>query len=201
MERRPGALLLTGGASRRMGRDKAALVIGGNRLADRTAALLGAVAAPVVEVGPGFTSLPRCREDPPRSGPLAALVAGADALRQLGYHGSVLVLATDLPRLTQAFLQLLVDWPAPGAEFSVVPQDSQGRAQPLCARYSPAALACAVELVAAGRRSMGALLEAVPVAWVDGAARSDTPADVLCDVDTPDDLAAFNPATNSAERR
>ncbi|HVL90346.1 MAG TPA: NTP transferase domain-containing protein, partial [Actinomycetota bacterium] len=44
-------LLLTGGASTRMGRDKATIVAGGASLAERSAAALRAVAAPVLAVG------------------------------------------------------------------------------------------------------------------------------------------------------
>ena len=44
-----------------------------------------AVADPVIEVGPGWTSgLPYVREDPPGSGPLVALWAGVEALREMG---------------------------------------------------------------------------------------------------------------------
>ncbi|HZI37181.1 MAG TPA: NTP transferase domain-containing protein, partial [Acidimicrobiia bacterium] len=50
-------LLLTGGASRRMGRDKALLEVGGRRLVDRAASVLAAVADPVLEVGPGWSEL------------------------------------------------------------------------------------------------------------------------------------------------
>lgn len=56
-------LLLTGGASRRMGADKALLEIGGRRLADRGASVLAAVCHPVLEVGPGVSGLPAVRED------------------------------------------------------------------------------------------------------------------------------------------
>ena len=75
MPHRPGTiggLLLTGGASRRMGTDKALIEVDGQRLVDRAAAVLGAVADPVIEVGPGWSELPAVREDPPGSGPLAA---------------------------------------------------------------------------------------------------------------------------------
>lgn len=183
---RPAALLLTGGASRRMGRDKAALFIGHDQLADRTANLLQWVADPVIEVGPGFTALPRTREDPPGSGPLAAVAAGAAALLDRHHRGPVLVVATDLPGLTVAYLGVLANHPVPRPDHSVVPRDSGGRAQPLCARYSPTAVTQAQELVAAGHRSMKALLERVPVTWLDADADG-----VLLDVDTPEDLAAF----------
>jgi molybdopterin-guanine dinucleotide biosynthesis protein A len=99
--------------------------------------------------------------------------------------------ATDLPHLTLAFLQLLAGYPVPGRDDSVVPRDPSGRPQPLCARYSAAALARARELAESGRRSMGALLDAIPVVWLDGTAEGD----VLRDVDTPDDLAAAERAS------
>lgn len=183
---RPAALLLTGGVSRRMGTDKAALVIDGDRLANRIAHMLELVAEPAIEVGPGFTTLPHTREDPPGSGPLAAVAAGMSALQRRHLRGPVLVVATDLPGLTSGALQRLADHPVPSPEHCVVPRDADGRAQPLCARYSASALVRAQELLAGGRRSMKALLEQVPVIWLDVADR-----DVLFDVDTPDDVAAF----------
>ncbi|MGH9124838.1 MAG: formate dehydrogenase accessory sulfurtransferase FdhD [Acidimicrobiales bacterium] len=187
---RPAALLLTGGASRRMGRDKARLVVDGDFLAQRTAALLLGAADPVVEVGPGFTALPAVREDPAGSGPLAALAAGGAALRHRGHAGPVLVVATDLPNLTAGFLQRLADCPVPTAEHSVVPRDGSGRAQPVCARYSAAAVVRAQELVAAGELSFMALLSAVPVTWLDADAATEK---ALFDVDTPADLANIAP--------
>ncbi len=181
--RPPDGLLLTGGRSRRMGRPKADLLVGGERLGERTAARLRLVAGLVLEVGPGYTSLPRTAEDPPGAGPLAALAAGAEALSRRHRGGPVLVVATDLPRLTAGYLQMLADRAAPSDDHCVVPRDTSGRPQPLCARYSPSALARAGELVAAGRRSMTALLEEVPIDWLDD------PEGVLVDVDTPEDLA------------
>jgi molybdenum cofactor guanylyltransferase len=183
---RPAALLLTGGASRRMGTDKASLVVAGGPLAPLIAALLQCVADPVIEVGPGNTTLPCTREVPPGSGPLAAMAAGAAQLRDRHHEGPVLVVATDLPGLTEEYLRLLADHSVPGPDHSVIPRDGTGRAQPLCARYSPTALACAQELLAAGHRSMKALLARVPVVWIDAGADG-----VLLDIDTPDDLAAF----------
>jgi molybdopterin-guanine dinucleotide biosynthesis protein A len=168
-----------------MGQDKANLVIDGEPLAVRTAALLLAVAAPVIEVGPGYTGLLTVREAPPGSGPLAAVAAGAAALAGRGHAGPALVVATDLPRLTGAYLEALAN--ASGDETSAVPRDPSGRPQPLCARYSAAALATAQRLVTDGHRSMAALLDRVPVAWFDGPAATE----VLCDVDTPEDLAAM----------
>jgi len=181
-------LLLTGGASRRFGIDKATLVVDGERLADRVARVLTSVAAPVLEVGVGHTTLPAVREDPPGDGPLAAVAAGATALQARGSLDPVIVLAVDLPFADAAFLEWLASHPA---ETSVVPV-VDGVAQSLCARYAVDALGSAVALVRAGERSMRALLDAVPVheahegEWCTAATRR-----TFADVDTRDDAAAL----------
>jgi len=174
-------ILLTGGASTRMGRDKATLVIGGQTLAARTALLLVAVCDPCVEVGPGVSGLEAVREDPAGGGPLVALAAGAAAV---GTSAPALVLACDLPRLTPKALRWLVEHPSPR---SVVPI-WEGRPQPLCARWSAEALAAADRLVRIGARAMRALLEDVDPELVE------VPAELrgaLEDVDTPDQLAGL----------
>ena len=182
-------LLLTGGASRRMGTDKARLEVGGQPLAERAAGVLRAVADPVVEVGPGWSGLPAVREDPPGSGPLAAVAAGAAALRATGHDGPVVVLAVDMPRVSVALLRLLATRRGPA---TAVPR-AGGHPQPLCARYGPDALAAVDRLLAAGGRSLRALLEAMDargeVGWIEPEEweRVADPA-ALADVDTPEDL-------------
>lgn len=187
---RCAGILLTGGASRRMGRDKASIAVPGESgpltMAERTARILASAAAPVVEVGPARPGAWAVREDPPGSGPLAATAAGWVALAGRGWSGPVLVVATDLPRLTAGMVRWLAGHPA---DRSVVPVAGD-RVQPLCARYRASDLDTARELVAAGRRAMSDLLEAVdPVLiperdWAGPAGG----AAVLVDVDTPADL-------------
>ena len=46
---------MTGGASRRLGRDKATLMYQGETLAVRAARVLSEVCDPVIEVGPGVS--------------------------------------------------------------------------------------------------------------------------------------------------
>jgi molybdopterin-guanine dinucleotide biosynthesis protein A len=183
-------ILLTGGASRRMGRDKAGIEVPGDggpvTLAERTARILGAVAAPVVEVGPARGRRWAVREDPPGSGPLAAVAAGWTALEARGWTGAVLVVATDLPLLSPGLLRWLA---AHDAERAVVPV-AGGRVQPLCARYRASDLAAARDLVGAGRRAMSDLIGAldpvlIPEAEWSGPAGGTS---VLEDVDTPADL-------------
>jgi molybdopterin-guanine dinucleotide biosynthesis protein A len=179
-------LLLTGGASSRLGVPKAELRRAGERLADRGARVLGAVCAPAVEVGPGCSPLPAVREDPPGAGPLAAVVAGAAALAERGAAGPVLVLAVDAPFVEVELLAWLAEHPAPG---SVVPRVA-GRAQPLCARYAPADLVLATDLLAGGATALRDLLAAADVTYADEEAwgRVATGRTFL-DVDTPEAVA------------
>lgn len=179
-------LLFTGGASRRLGVDKATLLVAGERLVDRAGRLLGEVCAPVLEVGPGHGGLASVREDPPGAGPLAALVAGAAALVARGHAGPTLALAVDLPSVDAALLRWLVEHEAPSTVVPIV----DGTPQVLCARYGADALAAAPTLLAAGARSLRALLDVVPVHEA-GASEwgAMATAGTFADVDTPADAA------------
>jgi molybdopterin-guanine dinucleotide biosynthesis protein A len=175
-----GGILLTGGTSRRLGVDKATLLLDGIPLAQRAADALRARCPVLVEVGPGHSDLRAVREEPPGSGPLAALVAGADALVEADVD-AVVLLACDLPNVGPALDALLVAAPA----ALVVPVDGSGRAQYTCARYGGELVARARDLVAAGERSLRALAataHGVDVIEVDGLAP-----EVLADIDTPAD--------------
>jgi molybdopterin-guanine dinucleotide biosynthesis protein A len=175
-----------------MGSAKAALIVDGAPLAERTAALLKGVAGPVIEVGPGYTSLAAVQEDPAGQGPLAAMAAGWRALGPLGVvdPAHVLVVATDLPWLTTGLLELLASDTRPGC---VVPVDEAGRPQPLCARYPAATMARAGELVARGQRSVASLLDGEEVAWLAPSVWQPAAGrpDALADVDTPEALAGL----------
>ncbi len=120
--------------------------------------MLGEATEFAYEVGPGASSLEVAPEPDPRAGPLAALALGARALAAAGFAGPVLVLATDLPRLSPALLGTIAAWPCPPG-CSVAPVVA-GRTQFLCARWSPAALASAVSLAAAGERRVQAAFSA-----------------------------------------
>lgn len=181
-------LLLTGGASRRLGVDKALLRLGDERLVDRAARVLAAVVTPVIEVGPGYTSLPTAREDPPGSGPLLALLAGAEALDAQGAHTPAVLLAVDLPFVDARVIEWLATHPSPGSVVPIV----DGMPQTTCARYGVDALTTARDVAASGERSLRALLAAVPVhlaeesEWSAVATRR-----TFADVDTPDDIDAL----------
>jgi len=113
-----GVIILTGGRSSRMGADKAALVWDGQRAVDRLAHLARELgAAVVVTAGAQDYGLPVAAEDPPGGGPVAGIVAGAEALRGQGCVRG-LVLAVDAPTIGPGDLQPLLDAPAPGAAFA-----------------------------------------------------------------------------------
>jgi molybdopterin-guanine dinucleotide biosynthesis protein A len=192
----PAGVLLTGGGSRRLGLDKATLVVNGERLADHAARVLGVVCRRVVEVGPGITGLPVCREDPVGSGPLAALVAGVVALGSAA-SGGVVLLACDLPAVEEPLVRLVAEWPG---RSTVVPV-SGGRLQPVCARYGRAALEEAAAALAAGERSLRGLLGRTDHDLLHESTWSAVaPRDAFADVDTPADLARVRRGDDSGDR-
>ena len=168
-----------------MGVDKAELHRDGERLVDRAARVLTEVCDPVLEVGPGRSSLPAVREPTPGEGPLVALVAGAAALAELGPTDPFLLLAVDLPFVEAPLLAWLAGRPGRG---TVVPV-AGGEPQPCCARYGPDAVVAATRLAARGERSLRALLAATAVELVTEEWRTVATAVALDDVDTPADVA------------
>jgi molybdenum cofactor guanylyltransferase len=177
-------ILLTGGRSRRLGVDKATVVLDGETLAARGARRLGAVCAPVVEAGDGLSGLAAVREQPTGAGPLAALAATGSWLRERGHHGAAILLAVDLPGVDEPFLRWLSE--RPGEPTVVLRVD--GRLQPVCARYGADALLAAGSLVTGGVRALHELFDVVdhdvvePDEW-----RNVASADTFLDVDTPAD--------------
>jgi len=180
---RCAGILLTGGRARRLGADKASLVLDGETLGARAARVLGEVCDPVVEVGPGRSPLPCIREEPPGSGPLAALAAGLAWVRARGHAGPALLLAVDLPRVGAPLLRLLADEPG---DHTVVPV-ADGRPQPVCARYGPETLETARELLDGGRRALRDLVARLAWEPPGPAGWAGVGADAFDDVDSPDD--------------
>ena len=182
------ALLLSGGSSRRMGRDKTQLVLEGMTIARRTGRLLQQVSETALEVGPGTSGLAFVREVPHGAGPLAAVAEGRRALLERGHCGDALVVACDLPLLSADLLHWLAAFDAP---ISVVPV-VEGRAQPLLARWSGPDLDTAAELVRGGERSLRPLLCAPGVVLVDESQwGSITGRETFDDIDTPADAHRY----------
>jgi len=179
--RQVAGVLLTGGASRRMGSPKSRLLVNGETLAKRSARVLSAVCDPVIEVGPSVSGLPAVQEDPPGAGPLVAVLAGVGAL---GNPRTVIVLACDLPFIDPALLRLLMEWPGTGTVIPVV----GGRYQYACARYGSTALDEAPRALQSGASSLRSLASADCSYLTEEEWGGVVTADVFTDVDTPDDL-------------
>jgi len=138
----PIGVVLAGGRGRRLGGDKAIVELEGRPLLLYPVEALHEVCDDVVVVAKRDTMLPPLagvadlwiEPDEPRH-PLAGI---AYAL-SLAAGRAILVVAVDLPLMDAATLRLLRD-ADPGDAVAVVPR-VHGRLQPLCARYTPRALA------------------------------------------------------------
>ena len=179
------AIVLSGGASTRMGHDKTQVLVGGSTLARRTGTLIRNVVETAIEVGPGVTGLPAIVEEPPRQGPLAAIARGYEWLGRHGQSSSALVLACDLPHLSEELLHFLVAWESLDSVVPVV----DGVAQPLCAKWGGRDLADAHQRVRRGDRSLRHLATAPGVVLLDESIWSAVATErQFFDVDTPEDV-------------
>ncbi len=160
------ALVLAGGKSSRLGSaPKAALLLDGQTLLERTVAAV-ANARHTVVVGPE-TGLKHpvlwAREHPPFTGPAAAIAAGLDALAGTGetLGDFTLVLACDMPRIALAvplLLAAVTDSPERDGAIAISSDESGDRIQPLAAAYSSTRLRAAIET-----HRRGASLESLPM--------------------------------------
>jgi molybdopterin-guanine dinucleotide biosynthesis protein A len=186
----PVGLVLAGGASSRMGRDKTRLEAGGLLLPALAARRLAAVCAEVAVADGGRGLLPGLRSlpDGPGRGPAAGILGGAAA-----YPGRrLLVLACDLPRVPIALLADLAGSRSERFDWAV-PRWSGG-IEPLCALYGPAALAALGRRVERGRLALHALLaEGLAARVLEGEelARFGEPGEVFLNLNTPEDWERY----------
>jgi molybdopterin-guanine dinucleotide biosynthesis protein A len=180
--------LLVGGASSRMGRDKAALPIGGEAAATRLARRLASLCEEVLLVGGAPPAEAPGRRVPDPEGPRCALRGLVGALRAARAE-RVLVVATDLPLVPEALLLGLCAWPMADA---VVARDAQGP-QPLCGVYRRAPVCARAERrLAEGRRlALRDLLAEIELTLLPADVQQalDPDGGALCNVNTPEDLA------------
>ncbi len=185
-------LVLAGGASRRMGVDKAALVLDpGDPHAPTLAALaagrLQRCCSRVLIADRGREFVARSLAQPVADGPGAGPAAGILGAAAVFPRASLLVLACDLPAADAALLRrvLAVAAEDPGVSW-VLTRDDDGL-QPLCALYRPAVLAALAQQVSEGHFALRKLAKCREVRWraVDAG-----PAE-LVNINTPADVARF----------
>jgi molybdenum cofactor guanylyltransferase len=95
-------LILAGGASRRMGRDKAKLVSGGKTLVERMAAILQKAGCAPVQIS-GQSGI---KDVYPGMGPLAGMHAAVLAIKEAK---AIIIVPVDMPELSHKCLQKLSD--------------------------------------------------------------------------------------------
>ncbi|WP_432248746.1 NTP transferase domain-containing protein [Streptomyces sanyensis] len=158
------AVVLAGGAARRLGgTDKPAVSVGGRALIDRVLSACAGAARTVVVGGRRPTTRPVlwAREDPPGGGPLAALDAGLRHCRA----ETVVVLSADLPFLgprTVGALLAALGGAAPDREARTPTEgalltDAAERDQPLVAAYRLEPLRREIALLATEYGSLSGL--------------------------------------------
>lgn len=156
-------VILTGGSSRRMGRDKALLPYAGGTLLQTLVSRFGAF-------GPVGVSVDRTGRFPvsgatelidryPGAGPMNGVVSGFRETEA----DELLLTAVDLPYADPA-LALRLSALRGGADACVVRRGADG-IEPLFAVYGRGCLAAAEDCLAQGRRSLRALLERVEVRY------------------------------------
>ena len=157
MDSRYGAVVLCGGQSARMGRDKATLPFGPHTLLEHIVGVLHLVVPPrhVVVVAARDQELPALGDGSivvhdRGNGPLTALVEGLWHL-PTGVESAV-ACGCDAPLLQPAFLRRLLELLTPEVD-AVVPADEQ-RWYPLAAAYSVRSLAGLSTAIAAGEQSL-----------------------------------------------
>ncbi len=184
------AAILAGGQSRRMGRDKALIEVGGELLLVRTARLAAEACSEVAVIGreaPPDWPLPDVRfhvDEQPGTGPLEGL---RTALHHL--DDDVLLLACDLPRLDgEAMSWLLARAAASRAELGMVTRGPD-KLEPLFSCYRRAALAPVERAQRDGLLSLRGLISRGGFDFVDAPGWLDAK---LFNMNAPEDLALLS---------
>jgi len=190
-----GAIVLAGGPSRRLGRPKALVEVGGVPLVARVVGAAKKVAGEVVIVSRGalavriersFPDFRVVRDRGRVRSPLVGLVAGARVVRS----EYVAALACDLPFVRPALLRRLFST-AKGRD-AAIPRWRDGRIEPLVAVYArrPMLRAATAALIAGERASQSMVARLPDVRFVNGdRLRSADPQLVsFVNVNAPEDL-------------
>ena len=192
MNEKYGAIILAGGRSSRMGKDKASLKISGKSMIERLLLELSPIVSQVVVIrAPGQTipNIPKELKDRTLvgwdsvkdRGPLQGIV---DALPLLNSEiDKVFLLTCDLPYITKEWLQTLKDIMTD--EFDMVCTEENEIINPLLAIYRRPVLEPASKLISEGKRRPISLWEGWRMARLS--APNETP--WICrDVNTPEEF-------------
>ena len=182
------AIVMAGGDSRRMGTDKASLLLGGQTLLQSVIATMQQLFPKVivsVRAPRAGIDLPQVCDEQPDGGPLAGLVA---SLGQITTPWAFMV-ACDMPFVVPEVVELLAGYRL--KHQAVVPV-VHGHPQPLAAFYAASCLAPLRASLAAQQKSLRGVLKQLNVRYVDEAEmlEADPQLRSFFDLDTPQDVAA-----------
>jgi molybdopterin-guanine dinucleotide biosynthesis protein A len=192
------AAILAGGASRRMGSDKALKHFDGIPLLQRARDLLSGIFAHVVVAGNeaySFLGIPGIPDHPGHAGPAAGIYAALNA----SPAERVFVLACDMPHVTRALVQHILD--CTSEEDAVVASDGR-TLQPLCGVYHRRAMPVIDTELRAGRRVLTTILDLLntKVVTISPSLPCYRP-DLFHNVNFPGDLAPSRVTRPENERR
>ncbi len=183
------AVILTGGDSRRMGQDKASLLLDGRSLLQHGITVVEPLFREViisVRQPRADISLLQVSDDPAHRGPLAGLAAGLQSAKTPW----VFVLACDMPFIEPAVIERLARFR--GGYQAVVPM-VQGYPQPLAAYYAVNCAGSVLEcLNGDGKHSLRELLDKLQVRYVseDELLIACSQSRSFVDLDTPEEATS-----------
>lgn len=162
-------IILAGGKSRRMGRDKALLPYGNGTLIEHVAKRLAGIATPLVIVADAANKyrvpgVPTIADEFPDCGPVGGIVTGLAAAGE----GTHFVVACDMPLFHPYLLRYMADLAA--SNYDVVYPIIAERAEPLCAVYRHTALEPLRDFIQRGGRAARKALQEVRGRQVDESA-------------------------------
>lgn len=197
-------LILAGGRSKRMGKDKALLPLPGHEqstFVDHAATLLASVGREVLLVARDATSaldyvsltnVPTnvciVTDQVPDQGPLMGLYSGLCAMHQAATHA--LVVAVDMPFVRPALLTYLLSHLQPNDILMPVVQSTP---QVLLAVYPRVILPIVEECLRQGRHDLRVLLKVAPVSYIEEAQlrQVDPQLRSFVNVNTPEELQSI----------
>ena len=181
--------VLAGGASRRMGIDKARLTFGCERMVDRQIRLLRAICRSVAIIGPpdtfADTGIQVYQDEIPGQGPLGGIHTG---LRRARTEFS-LFLSCDMPLMDVRFLRYLCEQAlASRASATVPPPWAKGR-YPLCAVLRRRAVLLVRSCLASGQNQVGRFFSRSQRRTISKAefARAGFSPRIFCNLNTPEE--------------
>lgn len=199
--------ILVGGASRRMGQDKAQLRLGSETMLARIAAQLSPVTSSVTLVGSPQAyeahPLPSVTDIHEKWGALGGIHAALSAAET----DWIIVIACDLPFVTSGLFERLKSFVDESpSEFidSIIPLQPDGRPQPVCALYRAQTCLPEIErLVSAGEHTPRALLTNVRTRYVPFTELSDLPGaeNFFLNLNTPEDFERAKRLVETAGER